>query len=138
MAKKNVLISIRPKYAKLIFTGQKTIELRRVMPNVNEGDLIVVYVSSPVKQVWGTFEVSAIIEEPIDVLWQKVKNQAGISYTEYIDYFSGVDHGFGLVIQKAKVKANPISLSDLRMQWSGFIPPQSYRYLSNAEMNYFV
>lgn len=138
MKSKNILLSIRPRYAELIFSGQKTVELRRVLPNVNVGDLVVVYISSPIKQVGGTFEISSVISEPLDDLWQKVELCAGISYFEFQEYFSGVDHGFGLAIKNPKKIHTPISLSELQLQWNGFFPPQSFRYLTSSELNYFL
>ena len=57
-----VLLSIKPKYADKIFNGTKTVELRRICPKVTEGDLILVYVSSPVKALVGEFEVKKIVE----------------------------------------------------------------------------
>jgi predicted transcriptional regulator len=43
-----LLLSIRPEYANKIFDRTKTVELRRVRPRLlNEGDRVVVYVSSP-------------------------------------------------------------------------------------------
>jgi predicted transcriptional regulator len=54
----SVLMSIRPKYADLIFSGEKTHELRRKVPNVSSGDVIVVYSSSPEKRMKGTGYIS--------------------------------------------------------------------------------
>jgi len=51
------LISIRPRFAEMIFSGSKTVELRRVCPKVSVGDLALVYVSSPAMELRGSFEV---------------------------------------------------------------------------------
>jgi len=52
-----LLLSIQPKYANLIFEGKKTTELRRVRPRVNQGDFVLIYVSSPDKVLLGSCEV---------------------------------------------------------------------------------
>jgi len=55
------LISIRPRFAEMIFAGSKTVELRRVCPKVSAGDLALVYVSSPAMELRGSFEVGKIL-----------------------------------------------------------------------------
>jgi len=137
MTTKRLLLSIRPKFAEMIFNGKKTVELRRVKPNLSINDIVVVYVTSPIKQVWGSFIVGSIICLPIDELWRTVENEAGVTKEEFFDYFLGVDYGYGIVINKISSVIEPIDLIDIRRIWNGFTPPQSYRYLSHAELNLF-
>ncbi|MHC1781243.1 MAG: ASCH domain-containing protein [Anaerolineaceae bacterium] len=138
MSSNVLLLSLRPKYAKQVFSGTKKIELRRVKPKLNEGDTVLVYVSSPVKQVWGTFTVARIIDKPIRELWALVENEAGISKDEFYRYYSGVDHGYGIYIKDIKSIFQPIDLHLIKEQWSNFHPPQSYQYLSHDQLNEFL
>lgn len=133
MSSKAILLSIRPKYARKIFAGAKKVELRRVKPNLTQGDIVVVYVSSPIQQIWGTFEVDRVIEKPIDELWTLVYNDAGLSKDEFDNYYSSCERGCGIYLKKPTNRV-PINLIDLKKWWSGFHPPQSYRYLSPAEL----
>ena len=49
-----LLLSIHHKYTNMIFDGNKRVELRRVRPrHLNEGDLILVYATSPEKALLG-------------------------------------------------------------------------------------
>lgn len=137
MTTKRLLLSIRPKFAEMIFNGTKTIELRRVKPNLTINDIVVVYVTSPIKQIWGSFIVSSIICLPIAELWQSVEISAGVTKDEFFDYFLGVEYGYGIVISNISSVVEPIDLIDIRRIWNGFTPPQSYRYLSHAELNLF-
>ncbi|HEY9294972.1 MAG TPA: hypothetical protein VIQ31_01115, partial [Phormidium sp.] len=58
-----LLLSIKPEYAKKIFKDQtKKVELRRVRTRLTEGDIVLVYVSSPEKVFVGSFEVEGVIE----------------------------------------------------------------------------
>src|ERR1039458_7312914 len=66
------LISIRPRFAEMIFAGSKTVELRRVCPKVSVGDLALVYVSSPAMELRGSFEVGKILTASPSALWRKV------------------------------------------------------------------
>ena len=135
MTNKTLLLSIRPKYATKIFDGQKKVELRKVMPKLLPGDIVLVYVSSPIKQLQGTFIVDGIREAVPEELWSEVKNIAGVSKQEFDDYYSGSEKGYGIFLRTPKTLVNPISLPDLRKLWKNFHPPQSYRYLSNLELN---
>ena len=131
---KILLLSIQPKYAKKIFDGTKCVELRRIQPQISRGDVVVVYVSSPIKQIWGSFEVEKIIEKPIENLWQQVKNDAGISKEEFDVYYSGATTGVGIFLGRALNIETPINLVDIKKQWEGFHPPQSYRYLTYSQL----
>ncbi|MCX5658078.1 MAG: GNAT family N-acetyltransferase, partial [Candidatus Omnitrophica bacterium] len=113
MPSKAILLSIRPKYAEKVFDGTKRVELRRVRPNLSIGDLVVVYVSSPVKQIWGSFEVEQIVEKPLDELWNLVQNDAGVSRIEFDNYYNGLECGFGIYIKNFVSETTPISLNEL-------------------------
>ena len=55
--KKYVLMSIKPIYAEFIKNGEKTVELRRVLPKIKYGDVIVVYETAPVQRITMTCTV---------------------------------------------------------------------------------
>ncbi len=52
-----LLLSMQPEYAKKIFNGEKTVELRRVRPKLIAGDLVLVCASCPQKALLGLFVV---------------------------------------------------------------------------------
>ncbi|KKM11081.1 hypothetical protein SY88_10115 [Clostridiales bacterium PH28_bin88] len=139
MPGKALLLSIRPEYAKKIFDGTKNVELRRVVPKVRQGDLVFVYVSSPVKALVGAFKVDNVISAAPTDLWDKVRNAAGITRPEFDKYFIGATTGYGIVFSEAWALPQPIPLNTLKDIWPGFRPPQGYRYLSNYtdEFNLF-
>ena len=126
-----VLFSIRPKYAKKIFDGTKTIELRKVKPKrLMQGGLVLVYVSSPVKSLVGAFKVKKIEEYSPSELWEKVREDAGISKSEFDDYYQNSTSGVAIYIDNVWTLPKPIELSVLRNLADGFYPPQSFRYTS--------
>jgi predicted transcriptional regulator len=135
MTPKVVLLSIRPRYAEKLFNGTKRVELRRMKPRLDEGDIVLIYVSSPVKELRGRFEVETVIEKPVDELWAHVWSDAGISKKEFDEYYSGAERGCGIYLRAPASIRKPIGLDDLRELWSNFHPPQSYRYLSASELS---
>lgn len=131
MSRHAVLMSIKPKYAKKIFDGTKTVELRRIRPKyLQTGDLVFVYVSSPIKSLVGAFKVAKIIKEPIIDLWKAVEHGAGVSLEEFENYYQETQSGVAIFISDIWTLSKPIELADLKQAVEGFYPPQSYRYTS--------
>jgi len=135
MSNNTLLLSIKPEYANKIFDGTKRVELRRVRPRVRKGDLVFVYVSSPVKALLGAFEVECVEEAFPHDLWNKVKCSAGISREQFDGYYAGSSLGFGIILKNYWSLSKPIDLIGLKSIWSGFHPPQSYRYLTLSEID---
>ncbi len=132
MVGRMLLISIKPRYAELIFAGKKTIELRRICPKVNNGDLVLVYISSPVKAIYGGFKVDSVINEPPEKLWEKVGICSGINKDEFDAYFKNADIGYGITFNEVWSLPHPIKLESIKLEWPEFRPPQSYWYLESG------
>lgn len=131
--KRALLLSIRPKFADRIIKGIKTVELRRIRPSIKEGDRILIYISSPAKEVRAFFVVERIICAKPENLWNDVKDKAGITRNEFDDYFNGAKAAIAIHIKDVQELPLPINLSTLRKLWPNFIPPQSYRYVSESD-----
>lgn len=130
-----LFLSIRPKYAKRILRGIKTVELRRVCPAVSEGDKILLYISSPTKELRAFFIVERIFCDKPDKLWRETKDKAGITRNEFENYFYGAKAGVAIHIKDVQEFSLPITLSELRKLWPNFRPPQNYRYVSAKQLS---
>lgn len=138
MSNTAILMSIRPEYAEKIFNGIKKVELRRVKPkNLETGDLVFVYVSSPVKSLMGAFSVLSVVEKSTARLWKEVRTSAGIERKVFFDYFQGLDKGVAIFIKNVWLLPKPIHLSDLQKEVKGFYPPQSFRYTTIRQVESF-
>lgn len=130
MTPDSILLSVRPRYANKILRGEKTVELRRVRPKVAPGDVIVMYVSSPQREVQALLTVQRVFETDTETLWDEVGREAGVTESEYRKYFEGSTTGVGIELCVAKALREPVTLDDLRLMSPGFRPPQSYRYVA--------
>jgi predicted transcriptional regulator len=131
-----LIISIQPKFANMIFSGEKTVELRKTKPKkIQKGSLALVYVSSPTKALVGVFEIDSILERPVDELWDIVKKQAGISKKEFNTYYRNTKTGTGIFLNKPRELLKPIGLAELREKSATFMPPQSFRYATPCELS---
>lgn len=130
MNKKYVLMSIKPCYAEAIRSGNKTVELRKISPKLNKGDIIVIYESSPVMKITAYCEVNNIITLPKKELWHRVRNSAFISEKKYDEYFSSKNLATGIFLQNIISLATPKSLNSIS---DSIKAPQSYRYISEQD-----
>lgn len=130
-----LLLSIRPRFADMIFEGIKLIELRRLRPRVQANDLVFVYVSSPVKALVGAFVVERVVEGKPATIWRKWGKKTGLSRDEFDGYFDGVENGFGMVVSSVWRLPAPVQLAALRKRKTGFRPPQAYHYLPLSQLN---
>lgn len=120
-----VLLSIKPEFADLIFSGKKKFEFRRSIFKNRDIKTIVVYASSPVQKVIGEFEIESILSEEINSLWKMTHESSGISKDYFFEYFNNKDYGFAIKIKKVNRYKKPLCI---RKDF-GCLPPQSFLYL---------
>jgi predicted transcriptional regulator len=122
-----VLLSIKPKYADLIFDGTKKFEFRRTIFKNENIKTIVVYASSPVQKVIGEFEIETILNDDLVLLWKQTKKHAGIDKQYFFEYFINKEKGYAIKIKKTRKYRKPLCLrEDFNL-----LPPQSFLYLNN-------
>ncbi len=130
MPTRALVISIHPEYAKRIFEGSKTVELRRITPRTPAGTLMIIYVTSPVQAVCGVCRVQSIVEGDPSTLWPRVREAAHISPQEYAAYYYGATSACAIHIDDVLPFDPPIPLTELVRVSPGFKAPQSYRYVA--------
>lgn len=121
-----VLLSIKPEFAELIFSEIKKFEYRRsIFKNANVST-VVVYASSPVQKVIGEFEIDKVIVDKVDNLWRRTKKFSGIEKEYFKEYFSNKKEGYAIKIKNVKRYPKPLSLKEN----FDVAPPQSFLYLT--------
>ena len=130
--KDTLFLSLKPHFARAILDGKKTVELRRIAPKIQPGYKILIYASSPVRQVLGTCRTVRLEVGHKSAIWERYKNQCGVTESEYEAYFEGVQDAVAIVVDNPCVLQEAPSLATLRNRVAGFRPPQSFRYLSKG------
>ena len=128
---KIVLMSIRPRYSRRIFDGQKRFELRRTPVRLAAGDVVVVYESAPRKAIVGAFFVGEVHRRAVRCMWRDLGSELGVSDEEYWAYFDGAETAHAIEVCKV-VEVDPVPLEKLRERFDGFRPPQSYMFWNDA------
>jgi predicted transcriptional regulator len=127
-----LFLSIKPRFATEILEGRKTVELRRTRPRgARDGSVVVVYASSPLRAVIGTFEVDKVVSACPDSLWDQVADRAGLSREEYDAYFDGAHEAVAIFVRSSDRACTPYSLDAIRLECPSFHPPQAFRYIGN-------
>lgn len=120
-----VIMSIKPKYAEVIFNGTKKFEFRR---NIFRKDIkkIIVYATKPIGKFIGEFTIDEIISDNPKELWNKTKEYGGISEEDFFKYFKDKDIGYAIKIGELSEYKEPIEPTKFI---SDFKAPQSFMYL---------
>lgn len=132
-----LLISLRPFYADLIFQGVKKVELRRGDLRRMEGRDVYVYVTSPVMVLRGGFNVGEVFTGTPQEIWDEVSTDGALDRTDFDAYYAGQKLACALKITKVWEYDNPRGLDWLREQFTGFVVPQSWRYVKPDEHEAF-
>jgi len=106
------ILSIKPKYADKIISGEKKYELRK-KPFKHPVDTILVYVTMPVKRVIFKFEVGQILYDTPCNLWKAVGTLCGIERDDFFNYFKNVNYGVAIEIKQVEI--NVVQTSDIQI-----------------------
>lgn len=122
----DAIISIKPKYAEMIFNGEKDCGLRRVVPK-KEVDKYYIYASSPICKVVGYFTVYYTMScDTVEELYEHVLTcdlSTGITCEEFVQYFNGSKE-CGLLFIRKVVGIEHKTLNDFGIKRA----PQNYCY----------
>ena len=130
-----ILMSIKPKYSRLIFSGVKKYELRKTPIKARGNEVVVVYESTPTKAVVGYFETKKIVKNSPEAIWTTLKSDIGVSEKEFFEYFYQKRWGYALKIDNPKLFDRKISLQELREVYGHWNPPQNFQYLKEGLEN---
>lgn len=120
-----VLLSIKPKFAELIFAGTKKFEFRKVIFKNRRVKTVVVYASSPTQKVIGEFKIGSILNDEPRRLWKETKLYAGINEKYFFEYFADKDVAYAIKVERVKRYNKPLCLRE----HFNLAPPQSFMYL---------
>ncbi|MHA1595987.1 MAG: hypothetical protein ACTSXJ_03365 [Candidatus Baldrarchaeia archaeon] len=126
-----LIISMRPKFARLIFSGEKKFELRRKFARVPSGTRAIIYASENVRAFVGEFKVGRIFRLRIDDLWEFVGPYAKVSFKEFLRYFKRCTKGVAIEIRDPfeYPKAIPLDAVRLEIRDNMWAPPVDYEVL---------
>ena len=120
-----MLLSINPEYVESILNGTKLYEYRKFKCR-DDVDKIIIYATTPWKQVVGEAEIEYIIEDDVLSVWRQTKEHSGITYNFFRKYYKGKKKAFAYRLTNVKTYEEALALQTFGISSA----PQSYRYLS--------
>lgn len=121
-----MLLSINPQYVEHIFSGKKRYEYRKFRCR-KDIDKIIIYSTAPVKLVVGEVNISEVIEDNLEVVWEKTKKYSGITKDFFDKYYTGKKQAVAYGLGELKKYSKPLKLEDIGISHA----PQSYVYMKN-------
>lgn len=130
--KADILISVDERHARNLISGTKTLELRRRKINVEPGDRVWIYSKVPKGTVEAIGYVSSIYSASPTEIWQEFSECAGVSESEFFEYYSGIELGHAIIFSEVTPLKIGIGLEDIRKHHQAFQPPQFFQRLTAA------
>jgi predicted transcriptional regulator len=125
------LLPIQPRYAEAILRGEKRVEFRKRRFG-RDVEYVVVYASSPICGIVGSFRISGIVEGCPRDIWEDYKDVGAIQHDEFFRYYAGAERAFAIGIERVCVLNKPLPLQQLSPSLKA---PQSYAYLTRDHVD---
>ena len=119
-----ILLSIKPEYVSRILEGSKMFEFRRSVAKRKVGRILI-YSTAPVKKVVALVEVTGVLQDSPQRLWQQTHAGAGISRAKFMDYFAGRTVAYAYQLGPLRRFKEPRTLAEYGIVSA----PQSFVYI---------
>ncbi|MEM4630937.1 MAG: ASCH domain-containing protein [Acidilobaceae archaeon] len=129
------ILSIKPKYAKAILTGEKKVELRRLRGQKPppSGAIMVMYASGDVQKIVGEFEVERVDVGTPEKIWALVAGPHTGVKPDVWKYVKGPWRVAAIWVKRPTEYYVKVSLEELRRIIPGWLPPRSYEELKDGD-----
>ena len=129
MTKQHILISLEPRHAQNVFSGVKSVELRRRPVAVDPGDVMWIYSKRPRAEVLGWTEIKGVRCASPSSIWKSYGAQTAVTRKEFFEYFSGRSVAYAIELANVSLLESPVTLERLRAAEKDFCPPQFFKRL---------
>lgn len=130
LASNTVLLSLHPRHANKILSGEKRLEFRRIWAK-NPVSTVVIYATVPMQRIVAVADVRQVHEGSPTRLWELAKViGGGLPRRELYAYFKGRKTGYAIELENVR-ECNPAL--DPSHLIEHFRPPQSFQYLCQTQ-----
>jgi predicted transcriptional regulator len=126
---RTIILSVQPKWATLIQSGQKSIEIRKRFPRHLAALKAYIYETSPRCELTAAVQMGSIHELPVEDLWRIYGKASCVEEQCFAAYFRDRNIGVAVEITKHVPLTGSWKLQHLREVF-GFTAPQSWAYAS--------
>lgn len=126
-----IILSIKPHFSSEIYSGNKSVELRkRVGSKFISNAKVYIYSSSPERKISGHAYIREIQTLSIRLIKLQYLNDACISESAFDKYYQG--HEYGVLIWLHGVVKYESGISFVKLKERGFTAPQSFCYVQES------
>lgn len=122
----HVIMSLKPEYGELVFSGSKTVELRNRVVRIEPGTTIWIYFTSPVSEIVGLADVSSVICDSPQVIWRRFGKRMCIDQVKFEEYVGDRVRVSALILKDVRKLDDPVPIGGIRRVVRSFHPPQFY------------
>ena len=130
MSGRTLLISLRPRFAQAIYSGEKKFELRRTSPKGRVGRVFI-YETAPVSAITGFFEATSVRHRNKRQVWTELGDHLSLQKSEFDEYLKDRELAVTIGVGNPVRLGRPVHLQEALGSPEA---PQSFRFLKAAEV----
>ena len=93
------IISLKPRYARLVISGDKTVELRNRIVRLKPGTLIWIYATRPMARIVGIAEIESVVHADPAEIWQRFGDDICVDRNGFDSYIGNRERVSALVLR---------------------------------------
>jgi len=123
----NLVLSMKPAYAREVMSGRKRVEIRRRFSNKWQGSIAMLYSSRPQAAFVGELKIGKVVKKSPEEIWDEYRESVGCDRESFLAYCTGSSSVFAIHLDEIRPFRDPILGSQLEHLIEKDIrPPQSY------------
>ena len=120
------IFSLKPQYARLVLSGDKTVELRNRIVRLKPRTRIWIYATRPVGRIVGVAEIELVVHARPAEIWRRFGEEICVDKNGFDSYIGDRERVSALVLGAVEELAGSMTLDRIRRAVRGFQPPQFY------------
>ena len=124
------ILSLKPQYAELILSGEKTVELRNRVIRMEPGTVIWIYATKPVGGIVALAELDSVVHDTPAEIWVRFEKEMCIDRAHFDSYINNRESVSALILSSVHKLKRSLTLDWIRRSIGSFQPPQFYSRLS--------
>lgn len=126
------IFSLKPRYARMILSGDKTVELRNRVVRLESGTVIWMYATRPVASIVGVARIETVVHAGPAEIWDRFAPYIGVDRDHFNAYTGNKECVSALVLRSVETLARSVTLDRIRRSARAFQPPQFYVRLTRG------
>ena len=126
------IFSLKPDFAELVLSGEKTVELRNRAVRLAPGTKIWIYATRPKAGVVGVTRVAEVVIDCPESIWERFHEEICVARQLYDEYTRGKELASAVVLGSVDRVRGAMTLDFLRERVRGFHPPQFYAHIARG------